>query len=233
MSTLDNNIERLLILSSGIADNGDFNEKTLQLRINHDIPQNGFPITTDFEEYRLWKASGKHRELHQEVKKVVEKHPDLTPDMVGFIYNHMLFPGTIIGQTDGYRISTEVVNGREVCRFEFCNYIEPKMLEKAFKNIKQINDRMPHLRPLSNLKRDMEILKLSQQKGEQVESNLPEIEDDDIFTDEAIIAKIFPEEIDTPENLRKNRSLIRKRRSLAEKRIKELFPNICRPCESN
>jgi hypothetical protein len=231
MIVLDNNIEKLIILASGVADNSDFNKKIAQLRKTHGIPKNGFPTKNNFEDYQKWGSKEAKKKLQEEVKDIIKDHLDLHPDMLSLIFNHVLFPDTIMGQTSGHRISAKTVNGVLTCKFEFNHYLDPETLKNAISSIKQINERMPHFKPLDNVKRDIEILKLSQDKGDTLTSKTPDLEGDDKLSDEYIVSIVMPEEEDTMENLEKNKAYIRKRRSLAEARVKKLFPNTYKGCE--
>lgn len=232
MTVLENNIEKLLILTSGIADKNKFNKKIYQIRKNHGIPKYGFPEINNYKGYKKWKTKNKQKKLQNDVTDIVKNHPDLHPDMISLIYNHVLFPNSIVGQKNGYKLSTTTIDGTKTCKLEFSNYMEPKELKNAIAGIKQMNQSMPHFRPLNDIRRDIAILKLSRKKGKVVKSNMPNLEDNYRFSDESIVSAVVSEEIDTIDNLKKNRENVRKRRSLAEKRIKELFPNTYKNCES-
>lgn len=232
MSVLENNVEKLMLLASGLVDEDDFNEKILQLRKSLGIPEGGFSVGSSVDDYNVWKNKENQKKLENGVGEIVKKNPDLAPDMISMVYNHALFPGTIMGQVQGYRLWLETVDGVNTCKFEFTNHMDPTSLKQAIKGIKQMNKRMPHFKPLEDIKRDIEILKLSKKRGDQLASCVPDLEHDDEITDEYIVTAIMSEEQDTVENLVKNKAYIRKRRSLAEKRIEELFPNTYKACEA-
>ena len=223
MSVLENNVEKLMLLTSGLVDDGDFNKKILQLRKTLGIPEDGFSVESSIDAYKVWKNKENQKKLENDVTEIVKMNPDLTPDMVSMVYNHALFPDTIMGQVDGYRLWMDNVDGVKTCKFEFKNHMDPRSLKRAIKSIREMNEQMPHFKPFDDIKRDIEILRLSQKKGDQLTSRAPDLENDDEISDEYIVSAIMPEEEDTVENLEKNKAYIRKRRSLAEKRIEELF----------
>lgn len=225
MTTISINLERLAILKSGIVDSGSFNKKVFQIRKNFNIPRLGFPSLNGYQNYQKWKDKEKQKKLIEVVNEIINKTPDLNSCMAGILYNHILFKEGMVAQRKSYNLSIETKNDQETCKFEFSGHLDPSILNRAFESIKTINNNMLHLKPLNNLERDLKILKLSKNKGSKIKSNMPEIENDSTYNDEILVSEVFPENLDTFENLVKNRMLIRKRRSISKQRIKKLFPN--------
>ena len=183
----------------------------------------------------------KHRELHREIpinmltyeiQDIISEHPDLKINMKEAIRSHILFGDQVMIGGSHYQVFTRIENGKEVYGMQFYSRMSKKDFKNAVQMMELINKRLPTIEPAEDIERDLEILKLSKRKGEKIESSDPDLEKDSIFNDENIVTMVLPEELDTPENLTKNKARIRQRRRLADERLKKLFPNTYKGCEA-
>lgn len=179
----------------------------------------------------------KNREIHAEVlvnllkysvEDLIAENADLDGSFENIINEHIVYGSKMMPLLGNYKIVVIEKNNKKIPTIEVYKELTTAELIQAMRIIKIFNKYdhfFTEVKPLKSIDQDIEIKKLTSKKGTQLKSNTPDFESDEVFKDESIISAIFPEEIDTNDKLKTNKALIRKRRSLLDKRIKEHFPN--------
>lgn len=176
----------------------------------------------------------KYRSLHKEapinfltysVDELMEEYQDLNANLRDSVHDYILFNS--ISAPSNSRVYSNYNGDRHVVGVEVFGYMTDEEMDSSFVFLKELaRSSFPRVTPLSDLDQDLKILKLSKKKGSIVNSTMPDLEKDLKYSDADIVSAVLPETADTKGNSKKNRSLMRQRRSRTNKRIEKHFPKI-------
>lgn len=185
------------------------------------------------------KYDEKRRELHRKlpmncltyaIEDILNENSDLSDNFKGPIRDYILF--NTMPSPGNFRVYSRYEGDKRVTGIEIYGQLSKQEMRWAMRTLEMINDDLPRMRPYENFEQDIEILKLSKKKGEAIKSSCPDLEEDTTFSNETIIARVLPEELDTESRKKSNKDLIRKRKSRAKKRIKQHFPRTYKGCDT-